>query len=125
MSYDFEHEKRVLWSPSRSVAQLFLCQVRHLEGVLGLSASMNEYMSDTIDLDFSQLDLFLQELSEWANFENTSLKLLLRGTAVHLLALGLCRDSSDPGVNSRYPNDWVEEARLVASGAMKKASPGP
>lgn len=54
--------------------------MRYLEEELATPAGLDEYMSDTIDVDFDAIDKFLQRIPAWANLDHSSVQLLLRGT---------------------------------------------
>lgn len=118
MGYIVEHNDKTVWSPGRLVGKLFLSQVRHLESEVGVSAGLNEYMSDTIAIDANQLELFLQRVADWATFDNLSMRLLLRGAVVHLLALISCVERLQAQRPSPFPVDWLQESADIASKSM-------
>jgi hypothetical protein len=121
MGYLFEHQDKAVWSPSRVVAELFLTEVRYVEGRLAVPSGLTEYMSDTIEIDFEALSRYLQALRKWLNLENNSVRMLIRGVVVHLLALLVCGDGLADEVAHIYPEDWVDEARSLARSNMISA----
>ncbi len=77
MSYLFEHRDEAIWEPSIEVARLLLAATSYLESRLGIPSGLDEYMSDTVDVEFDQLAGFLSALLEWANLDNKSMKLII------------------------------------------------
>src|SRR5262245_16409316 len=93
MSYIFEHRVETVWQPSKDVADILLMNIRYIESRAGLKSGLTEYMSDTINIEFDVLASFLLGLHGWANADNKSMQILIRGVVIHLLALLLCGDS--------------------------------
>ena len=118
MSYTFEYNDKEVWSPNRDVSLCFLWQVRHLEEQLDVKSGLNEFMSDTIEIDFEKLELFFCQLVGWANLEHVSMRLLLKGVCVHLLALLLCAIELPDILKTSVPQDWIDDASTVASRSM-------
>lgn len=125
MSYLFEHCDKMIWSPSKNVAEIFLVNVRCLESHLKIESGLTESMSDTIEVDFDVLADFLLKTRGRINFDNDSMRILVRGTIVHLLALHLCGDGTLDKIVDGYPSDWINEARLLARRGMVVTEPIP
>lgn len=121
MSYVVEHEDKTIWEPSRNTGKLFLSQVHCLEMILGTPSGFSEYMSDTVSVDAGKLDSFLGRLIEWANRDNTSIRLLLTGVMVHLLAIAVTVNPTYSIEASEIPMDWQHQAAKLASTAMTKS----
>jgi hypothetical protein len=120
MSYIFEHHDETVWTPSKDVADILLMNVRDLESRIGLKSGLMEYMSDTIEVEFDVLAAFLLPLGTWANPDNKSMQILIRGVVIHLFALLLCGDFPARGLDCAFPTDWIEEARVLAETNMKR-----
>lgn len=114
MSYVFESNDITIWEPSRNVATCFLAQLQFLENLVGTTSGLNESMSDTIEIDRSSLQRFLQQVITKVNWENSSLSLLLHGAVVHLLGLAMSDGNLSVTQIDRLPSRWVEEARQFA-----------
>jgi hypothetical protein len=114
MSYLFEHHDRTIWPPSKVVAELLLANVRSMENRLDLESGLTEYMSDTVEVECDTLAAFLLAVRKWANPDNPSMEILIRGVVIHLVALLLCGDVSVEKVECAYPTDWIEDARVLA-----------
>lgn len=125
MAYIFEQNNRTIWSPSKNVAEFFLGSVRHLENLLKIESGLTESMSDTIEVDFDALNSYLLAIRDWINLDNDSMRILVRGTMVHLLALVLCSDGSLDKLVDSYPSDWIDEARSLARHHMAVNEPIP
>ncbi len=119
MSYIFEHDDRMIWQPSKDVADMLLTTIRYIESRIGYKSGFAEYMSDTIEVEFDVLASFLLALRGWANPDNKSMQILIRGVVVHLFALLLCGDFPGRELECAFPNDWIDEARLLAQTNMK------
>jgi hypothetical protein len=82
-------------------------------------------MSDTIDIDHERLKEFLGIVGRWANVDNASLRLLLGGAVVHMLALlASCRPLPED-LFALYPNEWADEAKSLTHRAMTPLCPSP
>jgi hypothetical protein len=125
MIYIFEHRDKTIWSPSKNVAEIFLGNARHLESHLKIESGLTESMSDTIEVDFDVLNDFLLKMRDRINFNNDSMRMLVRGAVVHLLALLLCGDGTPDKIEGGYPSDWIDEARLLARRGMAMTEPIP
>jgi hypothetical protein len=123
MGYIIEHNDKAIWQPSRAVGQVFLSQLQYLEGVVGVSAGLHEYMSDTINVEFNDLWQFLQAVSRWVNFDNRSMCVLVKGVVVHVLAIASCMEPPKVAETSQFPSDWIEEAVALGTGAMERVVP--
>ena len=121
MGYLFECQDKTIWSPSKDVAELLLVEVRFIENRLAAPSGLTEYMSDTVDVDFTILSEYLRLLRGWVNLENRSARLLVKGVVVHLLALLACGDVSPRDVARMFPDDWVVEAQFLARKSMAPA----
>jgi hypothetical protein len=119
MSYIFEANARTIWSPSRITGTLFLSQVRELEKCIEHRSGLIEHMSDTVEIDFPVLNVFLEKLAGWANFSNPSISLLLKGVTVHLLALVTSSKRTCSAYSSPLPRDWIDEAALFSDREMR------
>lgn len=105
---------------------LFLSQVRDLEKESDLPSGLKEYEADTVDVDFSKLSMFLRKLASWANLDHPSLVLLLKGVVVHLLALSSCNTLDPSPLDFKFPREWLDEAKSLATTRMKRiACPSP
>jgi hypothetical protein len=108
MGYVFESVDRLLWSPSRDVGSFFLSETHWLENHLRMPSGLSEVMSDTIKVDLEQLKLFLERMTGILN--NTSMRLLIKGTAVHLIALLAAGGGLTNDIGGRFPDEWLAEA---------------
>ncbi|MFT3870772.1 MAG: DUF6086 family protein [Nibricoccus sp.] len=91
MSYIFENIKesdRTIWWPSNVVALAFLGDVHLLEKETGLMSGMKESASNMITIDPEPLQKFaVAAFNFWSESNNQSLKVLLQGAMLHLIAL--------------------------------------
>jgi hypothetical protein len=55
----FEASDVLLWSPSPRLAQLFLCQVRALEEMVGITSGIGDIISDEVSVDPALLQTFV------------------------------------------------------------------
>src|SRR5438105_3235500 len=113
MSYLFEHHDETIWPPSKDVADILLMNIRYIESRIGLKSGLVEHMSDTVEVDFDVLASFLLALRRWANPNNQSMQILIRGVVIHLLALLLSGDYPVREVECAFPTDWIDEARVL------------
>jgi Family of unknown function (DUF6086) len=114
----FECNDETIWSPSRDVGLYFLAQARHLELCLKVPSGLVEAMSDTIEIDVVGLTRFLISLGKWTNLDNSSMKLLLNGVVLHLLALlGSCIPLPED-LLVLFPNTWTDDAKSLALRVM-------
>jgi hypothetical protein len=88
-----------------------------------MPSGVGDVVSDFVEIDFNVMSHFLQQVATRTNFENRSIKLLLRGVVVHLLALLSCK-SVPIEVESLYPLEWIEEATTLFRANMQSIASG-
>lgn len=93
MSYVFENNKadnQTVWWPSNAIALTFLDDVRALEKNVGRMSGMKESASNMISIEPDLLREFaIAAVHFWSDSNNQSLKLLLHGAILHLIALSI------------------------------------
>ena len=75
-------------------------------------------MSDTIEVDGSQLTVFIHSLLASTNLSNTSLNKLVRAPTVHLIAL---QRAVSPSIKlDGLPDEWNIEATELATKCFRR-----
>ena len=88
MGYTFEQNNRTIWLPSKTVAELFLRQSALLSDWAGCDLGFHQEMSDVVEIELGPLQVGLKAaIAEYESSNNRSLKVLLHGTLIHLIAI--------------------------------------
>jgi hypothetical protein len=124
MGHIFEINDQTIWSPSREVALCFLSQVRYLEGRLNAASGLTESMSDTLDINCQQLTIFLEQIGKQINLENNSLRILMTGVVIHLLAILSACGGLPANFQTIFPAIWVKDCLDLSVKSMQRNDAG-
>jgi hypothetical protein len=124
MGHIFELNDQTIWSPSRDVALCFLSQVRYLEGRLNAASGLTESMSDTLDINSQQLTEFLAQIGKHINLENNSIRILMAGVVIHLLAILSASRGLPASFQTLFPPIWLKDGLDLSAKAMQRNDAG-
>lgn len=119
MGYVFGVNERTFWSPSLTVGRLVLSQVQSLESLVETASGFNLTMSDTVDIDVPQLQVFVAELFGSRRLENDIIRSCLSGVISILLAVLICHDALPDNMKKDIDKDILERAAGLAKRQMR------
>jgi hypothetical protein len=122
MSYLFESKDTSLWSPSNTVAGIFLSQLQILADLINTETGFEETMGSVFEINPHKLGIFLAATARYLNGSNNqSLKALLRPVVIHLMAIhSRCESASPNSVCTSFEHDWILESNLLAEHGMPR-----
>ncbi len=88
MGYLFELNNQDIWSPSKTVAELFLRQSALLTDWTRCDIGFYQNMSDVVEIEMGSLQACLKvAIAQYEISNNISLKMLFHATIIHLIAI--------------------------------------
>lgn len=60
--FSTQDDDKTLWIPAQTVGELYISQIRSVEGIYGVHSGISDIVFDEVSIDTSQLHYFLQEV---------------------------------------------------------------